>query len=194
MRLPLATLLSTAMLLSLIAGSANASRHSGDDRESATAATTDVQAAAHCTKRDAKRAAKEAGFDRQIRRKMPRFFGPGQRVFELFHVGRVFCRDMTRDDKREKVVEFLCCTVSSPRPWAILQQRKGRWRIGYSRVHTLHFGFDTAVFKFEEGLFRAVEEQIPEYRRGDSNCCPSSFSYRYTRWDRGKKAFRVDNT
>jgi hypothetical protein len=194
MRLPFATLLSVAVLLSLIVGSADATRPSGDDRASATAATTDVPAAARCTRRGAKRAARQARFDRQIRRRMPRFVGPRLRVFELFQVGKVFCRDMTGDGRRERVVEFLCCTVSSPRPWAILQRRRGRWRIGFSRVRTLHFGFDTAVFEFAQGMFWAVEEEIPVYRRGDSNCCPSSFRYRYTRWDRGRRAFRVDNT
>jgi hypothetical protein len=101
---------------------------------------------------------------------------------------------MTGDGRRERVVDFVCCTVSSPDPWAILQRRRGRWRIAFSRVRTQHFGFDTGVFEFARGEFWAVEEEIPVYRRGDSNCCPSSFRYRYTRWDRGRRAFRVDNT
>ena len=191
----LAILLSVAVMAGLVVASAHGNRHSGDNRASATAAATDVPAAARCTRRGAKRAARQAGFNRQIRRRMRRWLiGSRMPVFELFQVGKVFCRDMTGDGRRERVVEFLCCTVSSPRPWAILQRRGGRWRIGYSRVRTLHFGFDTAVFEFARGEFWAVEEEIPVYRRGDANCCPSSFRYRYTRWDRGRRVFRVYHT
>lgn len=149
-------------------------------------ATDSAQAAPRCGKGAAKKAVTQTSVARRIKHQLPSlYFSRNQTVLQVFRVARVHCYDLTDDGQQEMIVEMSCCTVSSYDPWAIFKARGGKWSLRFSRVKTANFGLRAALFDsdVEGGSSRsAVEEKIPVYANLDSNCCPSSFRFRYTVW------------
>lgn len=119
--------------------------------------------------------ADSSGFAARVTRQLGTWLRDGEHVMELFTLRRVHCRDLTRDGQPEMVVELVCCTVSSPSPWGILQRDgAGRWQAVFTRT--------TTVFRLRVRGGEVVAK-LPRYRRTDPSCCPSSFRYEHVRWD-----------
>lgn len=131
-----------------------------------------------CSAADAERAYRESGFARTV---------DGTLGFSDFVSDRHFCADLTGDGTAELVALYGCCTVSSPRPWAIFRlNADGTYGVAFaairvSYVQPLRLRGGTGPFASD------VVEKRSILRRSDANCCPSGgFRYRYLRWDGAK--------
>lgn len=102
---------------------------------------------------------------------------------ELFEVNQHFCADLTGDGSPEMVVMVVCCTVSSPRPWAIYQVAPGGgMRVAFAAIRVSY----VAPLRLRGAGPNAkdVVERRTILRRRDAGCCPSGGSrYRYIRWN-----------
>lgn len=113
-----------------------------------------------------------------------RTLGP---VFEdpatLFQVDRHFCADLTGDGVQEMVVLLGCCTVSSPRPWAIFQSTpEGGVRTAFAAVRVSYV--QPLRLRGTGTHSRDVVEKRAILRRADANCCPrGGYRYRFVRWN-----------
>ncbi len=93
---------------------------------------------------------------------------------DAYSIHQVICRDLTGDGVKEMTVLLLCCTTAAASPWAIFEEKHGRWRPAFRRAPPID----------DIGLRgRAIVERLPVYRYGDALCC-SSFTKRITvRWN-----------
>ena len=102
---------------------------------------------------------------------------------ELFQVNQHFCADLTGDGSLEMVVMVVCCTVSSPRPWAIYQAAPdGRMRVAFAAIRVSYVA--PLRLRGTGPNAKDVVERRAILRRRDAGCCPSGGSrYRYIRWN-----------
>lgn len=160
------------------------------------AAPATAAAAPTCSKSVAKRLVVTTPFGARIRRTVGKGFFGGRPIMNIFGVAQVSCLDMTGDGQREMLVQLECCTVGSVDPWAIYTPQGSRWHLAFSRVSTNNFGTTLAVFRSTTtGIERpAVEEKIPVYDPDDfqGNCCPNSYSYKYTTWNGTQFVYDTD--
>jgi len=136
-----------------------------------------------CSKAAAMRATTGSAFGRQI------LASPSKprRIFPMFIVWQVACRDLTGDGRREMIVLLGCCTVSTEDPWAIFTPEGARWRLAFSRPRD-------QVWNRLEIRPNEVIVKSPVYARDDANCCPSAFAYSSALWNGTRFEARRDLT
>lgn len=137
-----------------------------------------------CTKRAAQQAAKESEFEGFVRDlgAVP----AGEPLFEEFGygVGDLICRDLTGDGAEEMVVQLVCCTGSSPSPWAIFVAEHGEWELAFHRDNI------QAVLSVEGD---ELVEKSPAYGAQDPTCCPSTFRFGRIAWDGSEFVFESED-
>jgi hypothetical protein len=117
----------------------------------------------------------------QIERSYGDFLEDPRRLFQVY---RHFCADLTGDGAPEMVVLLQCCTVSSPRPWAIFQATPdGGIRVAFTAIRVSY----VQPLRLRGGTGRKARDVVERrslLRRTDANCCPSGGTrYRYIRWN-----------
>ncbi len=107
----------------------------------------------------------------------------GEKPTSILQLYRSYCADFDRDGDVDRAVEYACCTVSSPGPYAILRHDPSGWTTVYARLSDV-------VFRFRPRAGRLLVDS-PKYSSSDANCCPSRISTRELRYSHGTWVSRV---
>ncbi len=90
-------------------------------------------------------------------------------LFDTYAVGSVLCRDLDRDGLTEMGVLLRCCTVSSASPFLVFRRNADGWKLAFSRARNTVWNARARGKRFVL--------KLPNYRRSDAHCCPSSFRH-----------------
>jgi hypothetical protein len=137
-----------------------------------------------CSRDTAERVVAESDFPERIEERWADVFGDDPWARDAFVVDRHFCADLTGDGVSEMVVLLACCTVSSPRPWAIFKAGDdGHMGVAFAAIRVSYV--KPLRLRGGSGPYRLdVVERRSILRRRDPNCCPRGGTiYRYVRWD-----------
>ena len=98
-----------------------------------------------------------------------------------------YCADLG-NGHTDMVVEFMCCTVHSPTPFAIFRAVGSRWRLSYS------WNGEPPIYGLRLHR-RTLVERRPVWLPSDSLCCPSGGNHYYAiRWAGHGHGFSVTRT
>jgi hypothetical protein len=132
-----------------------------------------------CGKSGTAKAAAAAGLPQAIDAdpKLQQIFS-GEKPTSILRLYKSYCADFDRDGDVDRAVDYACCTVSSPSPYAILRHDPTGWTTVYARLS------DTVV-RFAPRGGRMIAKS-PVYGPTDPNCCPGRISTRELRFTHGK--------
>lgn len=127
-----------------------------------------VAAALGCNRTAARSAILRSRFRRTLHRLgLSRNYRAGD--IEGFGVTTLICADLTGDGKPEMAALLTCCTAGSPTPLAIFDRTGTGWRFRYGMTRHPIWGLSRSG--------RSLILRQPVWRRGDGNCCPSSYRH-----------------